>query len=77
MPITKSGGILREYKERLVSRGKSAKTALCAVMRKLAGIIYAILRSGHPFPEKIYRQISAQFPISLLTKTGVSLPLIA
>ena len=64
MAAVKSGGIFREYKERLVSRGKSAKIALCAVMRKLAGIIYAILHSGRPFSEKIYRQISAQFQIS-------------
>ena len=39
-------------------------SGLCTVMRKLAGIIYAILRIGRPLSEKIYRQISAQFQIS-------------
>gem|GEM_PF-5402635 len=63
MAAVKSGGIFREYKERLISRGKSAKTTLCAVMRKLAGIIYVILKTSTPFSEKIYSQISSQLQI--------------
>jgi len=41
--------ILKRFYERLVANGKSKKTALIAVMRKLIMIAYAVLKSGKVF----------------------------
>jgi transposase len=40
---------IRAFCERLKARGKSGKAILCAAMRKLIHIAFAILKSGKPF----------------------------
>jgi transposase len=40
---------LRAFCERLKANGKSGKAILCAAMRKLIHIAFAILKSGKPF----------------------------
>lgn len=55
--------IFSEYKESLVKKGKPKKQAICAVMRKLAGIIYAVLLYQTPFSISTYYQIKQKFNI--------------
>lgn len=43
---------MKIFYDRLVANGKSKKLAICAVMRKLIHIIYAILTSNQPFDLK-------------------------
>jgi transposase len=40
---------IRAFCERLKARGKSGKAILCAAMRKIIHIAFAILKSGKPF----------------------------
>ncbi len=41
--------ILRAYKQRLLAKGKAAKLAIVAVMRKLLTMVNAMLRDGQPW----------------------------
>jgi transposase len=56
--------IFRKYKESLMEQGKLWKTAICALMRKLVGIIYAILKSQTPFSHEIYQRTAEKFQLS-------------
>lgn len=56
--------IFREYVSSLIKRGKSYKRAIAALMRKLAGIIYAIWSKGTPFSADTYRKIQAKFQLA-------------
>jgi transposase len=40
---------IREFCKRLKTNGKSGKAIVCAAMRKLIHLSFAILRSGQPF----------------------------
>jgi len=40
---------LRRFAQRLTDAGKAKMTVVAAVMRKLLVLIYAILKSGHPY----------------------------
>jgi transposase len=40
---------LRTFAERLTAAGKAKMTVVAAVMRKLLVLVYAILKSGHPY----------------------------
>ncbi len=40
---------IKAFYERLLSKGKAKKVAICAVMRKLVHIIYGVLTSQQPF----------------------------
>lgn len=42
---------LKPFVTRLAARGKAQKSIICAVMRKLAHLIYGILKSRRPFVE--------------------------
>ena len=50
----RSNPIIKDFYHRLRSKGKSAKTAICACMRKLLGIIYAILKNKTTFDPNYY-----------------------
>ncbi len=41
--------VIRDFADRLKQAGKPSKVIICAVMRKLLRIIYAVVRSGKPF----------------------------
>lgn len=41
--------VMREFAERLKAAGKPAKVIICAVIRKLIRLMFAILKSGKPF----------------------------
>lgn len=41
--------VIRAFKERLQAKGKNGKAIVCASMRKLIHIAFAILKSGKPF----------------------------
>jgi len=56
--------IFRKYKEKLIARGKLWKTAICALMRKITGIIYAILKTQNPFSYEIYQKTQEKFQFS-------------
>ena len=56
--------IFQEYVESLIKRGKSYKRAIAALMRKLAGIIYAVWSNETPFSAETYRKIQARFQSS-------------
>ncbi len=56
--------IFREYKESLMGRGKVWMTAICALMRKITGIIYSILKTQTPFSQEIYHQTCQKFQFS-------------
>jgi|LauGreDrversion4_2_1035121.scaffolds.fasta_scaffold352665_1 transposase len=45
--------ILRKFYEKLISKGKPKKLAICAVMRKFWHIIYGVLKNQSAFNEKI------------------------
>jgi hypothetical protein len=45
----KHNSILKIFYEKLVSKGKPKKLAICAVMRKLVHIIYGVLKSQKIF----------------------------
>jgi transposase len=46
---------IKAYYNKLLSKGKAKKVAICAVMRKLVHIIYGVLKSKKPFnAELIY-----------------------
>lgn len=45
----RSNPIFREFATRLKSAGKPGKVIVCAVMRKLLRLMFAILKSGKPF----------------------------
>jgi transposase len=44
---------LKEFRDRLESRGKKAKVILTAVARKLLVIANAVIRSGLPWDQKL------------------------
>ena len=44
--------IIRAFCERLKANGKNGKAIICAAMRKLIHLAYAILKSGQPFDAK-------------------------
>ena len=44
---------IKRFYEKLVSKGKPKKVAICAVMRKLVHITYGILKSQKPFDTKL------------------------
>jgi hypothetical protein len=46
--------VFHEYYRGLISRGKSAKTALVAIMRKMVRAMFAVLRDGIPFSTERY-----------------------
>ena len=56
--------IFREYKETLMGHRKIWKTAMCALMRKITGIIYAMLKNQTPFSYEIYQQTCEKFQLS-------------
>ncbi len=43
----------KEFYEKLIEKGKPKKVAVCAVMRKLAHIIYGVLKSNKPFDQQL------------------------
>jgi transposase len=43
---------IRAFCERLKANGKKGKAVICAAMRKLMHIAYAVLKSGKPFDPK-------------------------
>lgn len=45
----KHNPIIKDFADRLRQAGKRPKIVICAVMRKLLRLIYAVLRSGRPF----------------------------
>lgn len=47
--------ILKEFGDRLAARGMAPKAVIGAVMRKLVHLIYAIVKSGHPFEPEFRR----------------------
>ena len=57
--------IFREYKQSLMERGKLWKSAMCALMRKITGIIYAILKTQTPFSYEIYLNKCKKFQFIL------------
>jgi transposase len=44
--------VIRAFCERLKANGKNGKAIVCAAMRKLIHIAFAILQSGEPFDSK-------------------------
>ena len=44
---------IKAFYEKLISKGKAKKVAICAVMRKLVHIIYGVLKSRKPFDAKL------------------------
>jgi len=44
--------VIPAFCERLKANGKNGKAIVCAVMRKLIHIAFAILQSGEPFDSK-------------------------
>ena len=44
---------IKSFYEKLVSKGKPKKVAICAVMRKLIHIIYGVLKSQRPFNSEL------------------------
>jgi len=44
---------IRAFYEKLLSKGKAKKVAICAVMRKLVHIIYGVLKSQKPFDPQL------------------------
>ena len=44
---------IKAFYNKLVSKGKAKKVAICAVMRKLVHIIYGVLKSGLPFDAEL------------------------
>jgi transposase len=46
---TRHNPLLREFHQRLLARGKAKKVARCAVMRKMAGIAFALVHNGTGF----------------------------
>ena len=49
-------GPMKQFYEKLVSKGKPKKVAICAVMRKLIHIIYGVLKSQTMFDEKLMQK---------------------
>lgn len=56
LPMIRKNGIMHDYYERLTSRGTLRMKALVAVMRKLLGIIHAIVRDDCTYVED-YRRV--------------------
>lgn len=52
MTAVKHNPLMIEFYQRLLAKGKTKKTALCAVMRKLLVISYGVLKSGKVFDPK-------------------------
>jgi transposase len=50
---TKLNPWLRAFYDRLISRGKPAKVALVACMRKLIAAIYSVAKSRRPFVPRL------------------------
>ncbi|MGC9316349.1 MAG: transposase [bacterium] len=46
--------VYHDYFDSLVGRGKCKKQALAAVMRKIARVVYAVLRDNEPFSIENY-----------------------
>ncbi len=46
---------INAFYEKLLSKGKPKKVAICAVMRKLVHIIYGVLKSGKAFDSEMIR----------------------
>jgi transposase len=46
---TRHNPVIREFYERLVNAGKPKKVAITACMRKLLGILNAMIRHGTPW----------------------------
>ena len=44
---------LRPFVKRLEEKGKAPKSIVCAVMRKIAHLVFGILKSGQPFNAKL------------------------
>lgn len=53
--VVRKGGILYDYYHRLINRGMKKIKALVAVMRKLLGIMFALVRDGNNYIEN-YQQ---------------------
>jgi len=49
--VVRQGGILHDYYERLINRGMKKIKVLVAVMRKLLGIMFALVRDGSDYIE--------------------------
>jgi transposase len=49
--VVRKGGILHDYYHRLINRGMKKIKALVAVMRKLLGIMFALVRDGTDYLE--------------------------
>lgn len=60
MTAMQNNPIIREFAERLRRAGKPPKVIVCASMRKLLRIIYAVVTSGVPF-DPHYRPILTEF----------------
>jgi len=54
------GGIMREYYERLLSKGKPKMKALIAVCRKLLGLIFALVRDNGIFEKEYTKESQKQ-----------------
>ena len=58
------GAIFQDYKDSLMAKGRCYKSAIAAIMRKIAGIIYAVWSTETMFSNDIYNQIKAKYEIS-------------
>ena len=45
----RSNPAIKEFYERLIERGKSKMSAICACMAKLLKLVYGVLNSGEEF----------------------------
>jgi transposase len=65
----RSNPALREFALRLKAKGKPGKVVVCAVMRKLLRIMFAVLKSGKPFDVEFKSQVpvAIQAPIAAHT----------
>jgi len=53
--LTQEDSAFRAYYQHLVERGLAKMSALMAVMRKMLGVAYRLLRSGGPYdPTKVW-----------------------
>ena len=55
MSAARHDGPLKEFADRLRSRGKKAKVVLIAVARKLLVIANAVVRTGRPWQPELAR----------------------
>jgi len=57
------GGIFQDYKDSLMAKGRCYKSAIAAIMRKIAGIIYVVWSTETPFSIDIYNEIKGKHQI--------------